>query len=207
MKKIKKLVAWLMAVAICVLVPGANVLTASAAEPVTYYVKYIDANEGWKFQTGGWSDEEYNRDLYYMTTEIKDGDVIVVDSNGSGEYATLNLNVRLSNLTVMVDSHAIIAAGGIDMVAALEGSSTAITGNVTEAYLYNTAGITFHSNVGTLNIIDTCANIAATATVAGTVDHVIVKTISEYIYYELYNVTAGKFHIDLGNRNRMYRKC
>lgn len=198
MKRLKKLVSTLAAVALCALLPGVNVLTVSAAEPVTFYVKYVDADEGWCFQTGGWSETEYNRDLYYMHEEIKDGDILVIDSNESGESIELTINKKLSNLTITQGSKAVVATNGVDVVYALADSASAITGNVNEAYLYDTAGVTFHSNVNTLTMYDTRAESTGVATVAGTAGHVVRQTDSGYVYFEIYNVAKGKLLIDWG---------
>lgn len=197
MKRLKKFVSLLSAVALCVLLPNANALTVSAAEPVTYYVKHVD--DEWKFQTGGWSNSEYNRDLYYMFEEIKDGDIVVVDNNGYEKFVTLNFSKRLSNLTIVKDSHAIVSATGIDQVHALSGSSTAITGDVNNAALFDDAGVTFHSNVNTLTLIDTKGESTGTATVAGTAGHVIRKTDTDYIYFEIFNVAQGQLNIEWGS--------
>lgn len=199
MKRLKKFVSMLTAVALCALLPGATAITASADTPVTYYVKYVSAEEGWHFQTGGWSDSEYNRDLYYMFEEIKDGDIVVVDSNGSGEFAKLDFSKHISNLTVVKDSHAVVSAPSIDLFFGHGGSSTAVTGVINNAYMYDSAGLTFHSDIHNLEIIDTRGQQTGTInTSAGSVGHVTCKTESGYIYFELYNVAAGKLNIEYG---------
>ena len=91
------------AVLLCTLLPGTVKLTASADTPVTYYIKHVDDDAGWKFQTGGWSDDQYNRDLYYMHEEMKDGDIVVIDNNGSDEFINLTFTKRLSNLSIVMD--------------------------------------------------------------------------------------------------------
>lgn len=199
MKRLKKLASLLTAVVLCTLLPGATKLTASADTPVTFYIKHVDDTSGWKFQTGGWSNEEYNRDLYYMFEEMKDGDIVVIDNNGSSEFLNLTFTKQLSNLTIVKDSHAVIAAPGITEFFALAGSSSAITGDIGHAYLYDDAGVTFHSNVNTLDIIDTRAQLTGTVTVAGTVGHATCKTESGYVYFELYNVAANKMVVEYGS--------
>ena len=198
-KHFKRLVSLLAATTLCVLFPGAGTITTHAATPVTYYVKYVDASNGWKFQTGGWSDTEYNRDPYYMLQEINDGDIVVIDSNGSGEFADLKISKRISNLTLTQNSHAIISAAGFDEVFALSGSTSAVTGDVSSAHLYDDAGVTFNSNVSDLELIDTRAQSTGAASVAGTTGHALRRTESGYIYYEIYNVAKGKLLIDYGN--------
>ena len=187
------------ATALCVLLPGISTTTVHAAEPVTYYVKYVDDSSEWKYQTGGWSDTEYNNDIYYMLQGIKDGDIVVIDSNGSDNSIELNISKRISNLTVMQNSSAVISASGFDEVYALSGSSSAITGDVSCAHLYDDARVTFYNNVGELELIDTRAQATGNVTVAGTTGHALRRTESGYIYYEVYNVAKGKLLIDYGS--------
>lgn len=198
MKKIKKILSMLSAVALCALLPNTNVLTVSAAEPTTYYLKYVDNNDEWRFQLESWKDDGTGRELYYMYESIKDGDAVVIDSNGYGETATLEFSKRLGNLTVVRDSKATISAPGIDLCFVLEGSSLAVTGDVKEATLYDRVNVSFHSNVGTLTLIDSYGQANGTTNVGGTVSHALRKTGTEYIYYDVYNVAQGKLVIEDG---------
>lgn len=196
MKRFKQFVSLLAATALCVLLPGISTLTAHAAEPVTYYVMYLNDEDEWEFQTGVWDDAVQSRELYYMLQDIKDGDYVVVNSNGTDHCFTQDFTKRLGNLTITKNSHAVVSAPSIDEFYALEGSSSAITGNVTNAHTYDTAAVTFHSNVSFLELIDTKAQATGNITVAGTADHALRRTDSGYIYYEVYNVKAGKLVID-----------
>lgn len=198
MKRLKKLVAMLVAVAICVLVPGANALTVSAAEPVTYHVQYIVDEGEWEFQIGTWNNEVSGRELYYMYNDFKDGDIVVVDTNGAAPAEVLNFSKHIANLTVIDGSQVVVSAPSYGDVFMLLDSRAAITGNVTNAYIYDNAGATFHSNVNTLTMIDTRGELTGTVSVSGTVSHLISKTSSDYIYYQYYNVAAGKLLIDWG---------
>ena len=198
MKRLKKFVSLLSAVAICALLPGVNVLTVSAAEPVTYHVKYIEEDGEWRFQAGAWNDEVDPRELYYMYNDFKDGDIVVVDSNGETEADPLAFSKHIGNLTVVEGSVAVVSAPSFGQVHAIQDSRIAITGNVNEAYIFDDAGVTFYSNVNNLTLIDTVGECLGVATVAGTTGHVVRKTASDYIYYEVYNVAAGKLVIDWG---------
>lgn len=199
MKKIQKLVALLAAVAICVLVPGANTLTASAAEPVTYYVQYVHEEGDWRYQLGSWDDDANHRELYYMYNEFKDGDIVVVNSNGATSTEPLTFSKHVANLTAVHNSVVVASAPSFGEVFALQDSRIAVTGDVSNAYIYDHAGITFHSNVNKLTLIDTEAQSTGDANAAGTVGHVVRQTDSGYIYYQAYNVAAGKLVIEWGS--------
>ena len=114
MKKLKKLATLLLATALMLAPLAGNAITAEASEaaaPITYYVKYVDSLGEWRFQLGTWDDSKSNTHLYYLTDTIKDGDIIVVDS--FSQQLRLDLDVRLSNLTLL-HGNAVISAKGID---------------------------------------------------------------------------------------------
>lgn len=199
MKRLKKFAALLATVAICALVPGANVLTVSAAEPVTYQVQYVAEDNAWRFQVGGrWDDEGSARELYYMYNDFKDGDIVVVDTNGYDNTEPLAFSKHISNLTVINGSKVVISAPSYGDVFVLLDSAAAVTGNVANAYIYDNATASFHSNVDTLTLIDTESQSTGHATVDGTTGHVLRKTETGYIYFEAYNVAAGKLVVEWG---------
>lgn len=201
MKKLKKITALLLAVAICVLLPGTTALTASAAEPVTYYLKYLSASNEWRFQTGStWSDSVQHREMYYLLQDIKDGDLLIVDGNNSG--SVLNIPVRLSNLTFYYNASAVVTATAIDSCYVMSDAVCAVNGDVKNAYVYDHGTCTFNNNVGTLNVLNDPGKnhslLHATVTVGGTVDHLIGHDGST-LHYELYNFAAGKLDIKDGD--------
>ena len=198
MKKFKKIVSLLAAVSICTLLSGISTITAQAAEPVTYYVKYNVSDGEWDFQTGGWSETEHNRDPYYMLQEIKDGDIVVIDSADTGETANFSFSKRLSNLTVTIGSSAVISAPSIDEVYVLSDSSCAISGNATNVHVFDEASFTANNDVSFLELIDTQAMSTGKVSVKGTVAHALRRTESGYIYFEIFNVARDKFFVDYG---------
>uniref|UniRef100_UPI0040562EB2 hypothetical protein n=1 Tax=Acetatifactor sp. TaxID=1872090 RepID=UPI0040562EB2 len=199
MKTLKKITALLLAAAICALLPNATVLTASAEEPVTYYVKHVDG-QGWRFQIGSWADNGYHRELYYMYQDIKDGDLLVVD--GSNIDNPIEVSVRLSNLTYAQNTSAVVYAKSIDNCYVLRDNFSAVNGDVTNAYIYDTTACTFNNNVGTLNILNDPGRIDsllhANVTVGGTVNHLIGND-GNTVHYDLYNFAAGKLVITQGD--------
>ncbi len=195
MKRMKKIAAMLAALAMCVLLPGANTLTASAAAN-TYCVKYV--TDQWRYQEGStWNDAAGHRELYYLYEGIKDGDTVVIDGAGN---TTLNLalSVRLSNLTLNATNNVVVSANGIDNCYILGNTSvTAVTSDITNAYVYDNASVTLNKNVNTLTIQGT-SDIVANVTCAGTVAHLIGKD-NLQTYYDVYNVAEGKLLIENGS--------
>lgn len=203
MKKLTKIVSLLLAVAICVLLPNATSITASAEGPVTYYVKQLPNEGDWRFQTGSstWDDNAQHRELYYLYQDIKDGDILIVDGVNTNTNSILKIPVRLSNLTFVANTSAIVNAASVDECYVLRDSVCAISGDVTNAYVYDTATCTFNNNVGTLNILtDPSKNdnhLYGTVSVAGTVDHLIGND-GKTTHFNLYSFAAGKLAIDKG---------
>ncbi|MGN1147772.1 MAG: LPXTG cell wall anchor domain-containing protein [Lachnospiraceae bacterium] len=196
MKQIKKVLSLLAAAVLLCLVPlDSNTLYVKAEEPVTYYVKYIaDINE-WRFLPGSsWDENGYHRELYYMLLDIKDGDLLVVE--GTDSMLTLDLNVRLGNLTIN-HANALITAKGIDDCYVLRDSFCAVNGDVTNAYVYDNAVCTFNNNVNYLEVTGSYG-VSEAVTVGGTVGHV-KGVLDDRVFYDVYNVAAGKLSIENGD--------
>lgn len=202
MKKLKKLVSLLMVTALCVLLPNINTMTASAEEPVTYYVKYLSNDNQWRYMTGStWNDSGSHRDLYYMQETLKDGDSIIID--GANPGFILKVSVQLKNLTLLHGSQAVVTAKGFDECYILRDSVGAINGDVTNAYVYDNGRCTFNNNVNTLTI-QTAASytnntlLHANVSVGGTVTRLIGQDATK-LHYEHYNFAAGKLVITDGD--------
>lgn len=196
MKKLKKITSLLLAVAICALIPNATAMTADAAEPKTYYIKYSASADNWRYQEGSWQDNTYDYDLVFLHEAIKDGDHIAIEGAG----LPIEFSVNLGSLTLVQGSTAVVSAKSIDTCYVLGGNYSAINGNVTTAYVYDTTTCTFNNNVGTLNVVNGTSKdglLHATVSVAGTVDHLIGNDGSK-THYELYNFAANKLVIKEG---------
>lgn len=180
MKLFKKTFSLFVVAALCMMCFLNTSITANAAEPTTYYLKYVSANNEWRYQVGEWKADGFHRELYYMHQEIKDGDIIVVDSTVN---LTLEVNVRLSNLTVVSANTAVVYAKGYDNVYVLSGSRCAINGDVTNADVYGNAVVNFNNNVGFLRILDEKGtNLQATVNCLGTVDHLYGGSPTQMVY-------------------------
>ena len=202
MKKIKKMVSMLMVAALLILLPGINTMTVSAAEPVTYYVKYLPNDNQWRYMTGStWNDSGSHRDLYYMHEALKDGDSIIID--GANPGFILKVSVRLKNVTFLHGAQAVVTANGFDECYVLRDAKAAVNGDVVNAYVYDNGCCTFNNNVTNLTV-QTAASYAnnkllhANVTANGTVGHLIGKDETQ-LHYEHYNFAAGKLVITEGD--------
>ncbi len=197
MKKIKQILTMLVAVVVFVMMSGVSSITASAAEPVTYYIKYLPNDDQWRFQTGStWSDTVQHRELYYAYQDIKDGDAVIIE--GSNPGFVFEVSVRLSNVTFLHGSAAVVSAKSVDECYILRDSVAAINGDISNAYVYDNARCTFNNNIGTLHVLNDPARndtlLRGTVSVGGTVNHLIGKD-NIQTHYELYNFAAGTLSI------------
>lgn len=200
-KKVRTLVTLLLVVAILVGIPRIYSLHASAANAVTYAVKYVPSLKEWRYQdnTSTFNDSAYHRELYYLRLALKDGDLVVV-YNDSESVPSLDLGTaRLSNLTVTnLASFAVIFCGDIDDCYLLGGASCSINADVTNAYVYDTVLCNFNKNVKELNIYPQ-GGVTSTLGCAGTVDHVFASSRSTgNALYSYYNFPEGSFLIQSG---------
>lgn len=195
MKQFKKSIMFFAVVLFCMVPFFATSLKVQAAEPVTYYLKYIESDDEWRFQTGTWQEGNYHRELYYMYLDLKDGDLIVVDGY---EPLELNVDVRLNNLTVVHGSHIVVAAKSFDNVYIINGSTAAVTGDVAYAEVYDTSVCNFNSNVGTLKVLSEKENeLHASVAVIGTANHLYAGG-KDYKHFEFYNFAANTLRIEEG---------
>lgn len=204
MKKFKKIVSVLAAAAVLAIAPGTNALKAEAATPTTFYLKFDTDQNDWRMQVNEWQDEYEGRELYYLnegSEKAKDGDIVIILPNETNETngKEIKINVHLSNLTVN-RAHAVVAAnGGVDECYVLGDSYAAVTGAITNAYVYDNATCTFNSNVTNLNLIATQSNeTESNVSVGGTVSYVSLAD-SSGVYEEFYNFPANSFYHDETN--------
>ncbi len=200
MKKFKKMLGVLTALVVC-LVPllGTAMPVQADNTTTTYYVKYVSdgTTSDWRFQTNGWTDDGYHRELYYLKEYIQDGDKLVIEGAGD-KTLNLEVNANLSEVTFFACATPVVTAKSIDTVYGLFGSTFAVNGDVKNAYLYENCVCNFNNNVSYMEIINSDGdNIEATAYVAGTVDH--AKSIgATKTHFDLYSFVAGSFKLEKG---------
>lgn len=205
MKKLnvmKKLLAVVTSAVMLTLLPNVNVLDASAAEPVTYYIMYEDKpdNQGdWYFQLGSeWDDNVEHQQLYYMTEKLKDGDIVIV---GNASPEQLVLNVHLSNLTIKnpTGSLAMVSVtGGIDNCFFLDKSLGSVTGNVFNGYVYGASTANFCSNVANLYVHNDNPDGNPNIGVQGTVGYFKSENANKAYHPCGSNFAAGTFSMEDG---------
>lgn len=195
MKRLKTIVSLLAAAALLLLAPNTQQLQVSAAEPVTYSLKYVEANNEWRYHVGSWDDNNPgHRELYYLKESIKDGDNIVIEGGDQG--LTLELPVNLGSITFNHSHLAVITAKSVENVYVLRDSVAAINGDVKNAHVYDNAVVNFNDNVTNLYITkEICGQ--QTIVVVGTVDYVKTGD-AEMVYNEMYNFQANSFRQEEG---------
>ena len=196
MKRLKKFVTLFTLAAVCFAIPGLGKITVKAAEPTTYVLNYSDSSSEWRYkEASSWSAEVQDRELYYLQQNIKDGDYIVIDNDVENNALALKVSVRLGNLTFKnTVGVPVVYANGYDSVYFLSGTSGAVNGDVSHAYVYGDAKANFNSNVDTLEMIgltdDKSNNLHATINGVGTVNHLIAKDGSLKTEAKYYSTTA-----------------
>lgn len=201
MKRIKKLAAMLAAVAILALLPDANVVTAEAAEPVTYAVKYVSDELGWRFQpyTNQYDDTAGGGQISTLRQDIKDGDVVVIE-NRLGANTSLDLgSVKLSNLTYLENTKfSIVYAGGVTDCYVLGGTTGTVNCDVENAYVYDTVVFNFNGNVKEMTIT-AGDKLQSSVGTEGTVGHLYAYSTSKAAtLIDCYDFAAGALYIQNG---------
>lgn len=199
-KKGKTLVSTLMAVLLLALLPGSSLLTAHAAEAKTYSVKFIGGSiNDWRYVEGStFDDNAYQRELYCLNLELKEGDAVVVYPGDPNAQELHLADVVLGNLTVAQNATATIFTGGVKDCYVLAGACTAINGNVTNAFLYDAVICNFNNNVldMTLYYSDTrSSNISC----AGTVGHFRSETYAGVTNTECFDIPTNCMQITDGS--------
>lgn len=197
MKKAKQLLTLLIVLAIGIMIPmnRGNLVARAEEGPTTFYVKYVPEDDDWRIQYGTWVDGGYDRELYYMTAYIKNGDTVVIDASGKQNF-NISFDVNLENLTVVAGT-AIVTAKSINECFVLSGTTTVVNGNVTNAYVYDYGLGNFNNDVKNLNVIGTGEKLHAIVGTGGVVSHVKAYD-KEGIYYEIYDVKKGMLSIEDG---------
>lgn len=200
-KRCKTLVLSLAAAALLILLPFCSSLTVRAEEPATYSLKFF-SDRGWRCQPGAaFQDSEGDADLNYLNLYLKDGDLLVIYP-GDKPNEELDLsNISLSNLTVHQKADVVIKAKSIRDCYILAGSSCAVNGDVTHAYLYDSTVCNFNNNVldMILYLQADSPNASTNIGCLGTVGRFYVCSLADNSGKNVfYNVTAGGMLIQDG---------
>lgn len=214
-KKIKLLCGLLIAAFVLCFIPGGIGEMKAEAATSSYCVKYLADKGEYRFVSGNtWNDSLYNRELYYMLQDIKDGDTIVVDGNETNGACTdpiLNLdlsNITLGNLTV-VDGYVSVTVKECTEFMAVKSSVVTIMGNVINAHLYGWTKVNFYNNVTSLELGSvskpSVASYTGDAIGVGTATKVFTTTdgVEQKAYYDFkantLKITKGAVTTDAAN--------
>lgn len=151
MKHIKKILVLVTALVLCMAPLFGTPIKAQAAEPTTFYVKYVASLNQFRFQKGTWDATQEHWDLAILNSSMKDGDNLAVDCT-DGRGIILSVDVNLGELTIVNGNVAVITAKSVKTVYALSGTTSAINGDVTTANVYGDATVNFNNNVKVLNL-------------------------------------------------------
>lgn len=195
MKQIKKLVTLLTALVLCLVPLFGNTMTVNAAgTPATYYVKYVEGINQWRFQPDTWVENGYHRELYYMQQDIKDGDVLIIDGARTTNTLSLELYVSLSNLTISESGIVNITATSVDNCYIIQNAQGIVNAPVKNAYVYDKSLGQFNADVENLEVISSQGELLhGTVGTNGTVKH--LKAYSSYVHYEFYDFAKGALNI------------
>ncbi|MDE6015467.1 MAG: hypothetical protein K2H41_07215 [Acetatifactor sp.] len=177
----------------------------------------------WRRQIGTWDDNVEGREPYYLNEgddRVKDGDIVVVLPNlpitegfeeeedgyalkrvkQATDQTVISINAHLSNLTINRSS-AFLSTGGVDECHVLGDSYASISGNVTNAYVYDAADCTFNNNVTNLRLYNSKGRLddansnqkwLPNVTVGGTVDYASVSDVGG-LCDEYWKFASGTF--------------
>ena len=197
MKQLKKLLSILAVLALCLSPLFSTPLTANAAGGTTYYVKYVSSLNNFRYQVGSWQDGQEHFGLDLLHANIKDGDTLVIEDNHDAGII-LSVNVALSNLTVLDGNAVVVSAKKITDFYALQGSVSAVNGDITNAYIYDNSVANLNNNVKNVTIINSRGDLLeATVAVEGTCDYIIASGKS-YKHFEYYNFKADTLYVENG---------
>ena len=199
LNRIKKLLALTVSAAMLTLLPNVNVLTASADEPVTYYLMYDEGDEDWLYQLGSvWVDEAERSSSTDLQEKIKNGDIVII---GNGSNKMLTLNVHLSNLTINNRSGMLAmvsVTGGIDDCYFNHDTLGSVTGSVTNAYVYGVSVANFNNDVVNLYSYKYDSEAGPSIGVIGTVSYYVGQNSDGSREYYGTNFAANSFGLDNG---------
>ena len=194
-KKLTKITTVLTAAAMLTAFPGFSTLKASAEEPETYSIAYVEDRDEWRWQEGSpYNEDKSGSDIYYLKDHIQNGDALVIYGTPD-ESITVEVPVHLSSLTLVSTSGtAVVHTNGIDEAFVLADSVAAINGNVKNAYMYDNARATFNNNIESLEV-NAPDGVYSVVTCGGTVGHA-KGYYEDNVFYDIYNVAAGKLSIE-----------
>lgn len=197
MKKINRILASLLAIALVVLLPGLGTAKVKAATSNTFTVKWIPAMNEWRVQMlSSWDENRENGDLNFLWGYLKEGDsLVVVGGEGSPKFDDLHIDRKLANLTLyqMTGSIIVYADQNIKDIYVLKGSVASIHGSYDNVYVYDNSACNVNNDVAYLYIgCETKMEMNVNA--LGTVGHCKIENRGNLVK-EMYNVKANTLRV------------
>ncbi|MCR5720159.1 MAG: hypothetical protein K6F84_06290, partial [Lachnospiraceae bacterium] len=185
------------------LIAGSSVLPshkAYAADNVTYTVKYIAADSQWRVQPlKAWDSSQGSGDMNYLTTNLKDGDSIVVSGDSSTPgLGDLKTDVSLKNITILGMSKGIVihANKPVNEIYVLQGSVASINGTYNTVYVYDDSTCNINNDVKNLKLVAD-STLKMTVKSLGAVASCEISN-STGVIKRMNNVKAGSLNIEKG---------
>lgn len=198
MKLINRFLALSLTAALFLFAPLAGSITASAAEPRTFQVKYVPELKEWRTQClPSWDDNRETGDLNYLLYNAVDGDLVVIDAT-DGPGLDITFPQALGNLTVMGKGGCVIVRSEkpIQTFYAIKGAVASINSEVVDAYIYDDCACNLNMNVKNVYVTGESKmtmNVAA----LGTVEKCVITDTYKNSSY-MYNVQENTLRIENG---------
>lgn len=198
MKRIHRFLTLSLTAALFLLAPLVGTITASAAEPKTFQLKYDADLGGWRSQClPQWDASRETGDLNFVLYNAQNGDNVVIDSSGAPGL-DITFTQALANITVMGSGSCIVIHSDQPLkdFYAIQGAIVALNIETENAYVYDNCVCNLNKNVKNLNLIaatQLAMNVAAPGSVEScTITDLYGNTTS------IYNLPGGALRVENG---------
>lgn len=195
MKHLKKILSFMTALALAVMPLCGSVLTVAADEPATYYISNRNNEGELRYVKGSEWDDTVGaaRELYYMNLDLKDGDILIIDTVDEVE---VKVSASPSNVTFLQSSSCVFYAPSIQNCYVLDKAYVAVNANVTNATVTLAGTANFNQDVSNLYVYAP-EELKANIFVEGVCDHLKGYTDNNTVY-EFYSFAKGILHVEDG---------
>lgn len=169
MKALKHLFLAIAAFTIIMLLPGLGTMKVKAAA-TTYTVKYVPANSEWRVQPlSSWDENEGHGTVGYLSSNVKDGDIVIVQGSSDDPALNLKFSASLSNITIIsATNYVTVECGTITDAYVLKGSVVDLKTPCKNVYVYDNSVCNIRKDVDLVQLAKATsmdANVLANGTV------------------------------------------
>lgn len=201
MKLVNRFFVLFLTAALIVFAPLAGSITASAAEPKVFQVKYIPELGEWRTQClPSWDDNRENGNLDFVLYNAVDGDSVVIHATNEAGLEIKFTQQALGNLTVMGDNSdqcvIVHSEKPIKVFYAILGAVASMNCEIEDAYIFDNATCNLNKNVKNVYISGESKmemNVAA----LGTVEKCVI-TNTNGSSTTMYNVRENALRVEKG---------